>query len=167
MAKLELRYEVVPDDVQAVGALVAQTGFFNDQEVEVAAELVQTRLQQGDSSGYFFIFGEIQKRLAGYVCYGPVPGTRCSFDLYWIVVAPEHQNQGIGKQLVQACEREIIHLGGGRIFVETAGRAQYQPTRTFYERLGYLQVAHLPEFYAPGDAKIIYEKVVCGEGRSV
>jgi hypothetical protein len=58
------------------------------------------------------------------------------------------------------CEHDIRQRRGRRIYVETAGREQYAPTRAFYERLGYYPVACLPEFYARGDAKVIYEKVL-------
>ena len=36
--------------------------------------------------------------------------------------------------------------------------SQYESTRMFYSRRGYRQEALIPDFYAPGDAKIIYLK---------
>jgi hypothetical protein len=44
--------------------------------------------------------------------------------------------------------------------VETSTRAQYEPTRTFYERCGYEIAAELPDFYAPGDGKAIFVRVL-------
>ena len=157
---MQLRTDVTNDDIEAVRQLVCATGFFSDEEIAIAAELVQTRLEQGESSGYFFIFAEIGQRLAGYGCYGPIPGTQGSYDIYWIVVAPDQQNRGLGRLLMNACEQSILSMDGRRAYVETSGREQYAPTRAFYQRVGYTQAACLPEFYAPGDAKIIYEKVL-------
>jgi hypothetical protein len=57
-------------------------------------------------------------------------------------------------------ERRIRDLGGLRVYVDTSGRAQYAPTRAFYERLGYLPAAVLDDFYAPGDPKVIYCKAL-------
>ena len=157
---INLRTEVFCEDAESVHQLVRTTGFFSEEEVAIAAELVQSRLADGESSGYYFIFAEIDRQLAGYVCYGPIPGTQGSFDIYWIIVHPSQQNRGLGRTLINACEQSILSMDGRRVYVETAGREQYAPTHAFYQRLGYIQAAFLPEFYAPGDAKIIYEKAL-------
>ena len=57
-------------------------------------------------------------------------------------------------------EKEIIKLGGKRIYVETSGREQYVSTRKFYLACNYEEEAVLEDFYAPGDAKFLYLKVV-------
>jgi hypothetical protein len=46
--------------------------------------------------------------------------------------------------------------------VETAGRADYAPTRAFYEARGYRAAARLPDFYAAGDDQVIYVKALAG-----
>ncbi|MBF0259959.1 MAG: hypothetical protein HQK62_14205 [Desulfamplus sp.] len=51
------RYEPLPDDVEQVKEIVKSTGFFNDEEIEVAGELVQERIDKGDKSGYYFSYG--------------------------------------------------------------------------------------------------------------
>jgi hypothetical protein len=68
---------------------VASTGFFNAAEVELAANLVTERLTKGLSSGYHFVLAERGANLVGFACYGPIYGTRDSFELFWIAVAPE------------------------------------------------------------------------------
>ena len=57
-------------------------------------------------------------------------------------------------------ETEIVKAGGTRVYVDTSSRKQYAPTRTFYERVGYSKDALLEDFYAPGDGKVIYVKVL-------
>ena len=44
--------------------------------------------------------------------------------------------------------------------VETSSRDDYAPTRAFYLACGYQIVAELPDFYAPGDGKLIYLRVL-------
>ena len=44
------------------------------------------------------------------------------------------------------------------IVVETSARADYAPTRTFYERRGYAPAARLRGYYAPADDLVIYLK---------
>ena len=46
------------------------------------------------------------------------------------------------------------------MYLETSTRPQYVPTRAFYLRSGYEIAAELPEFYAPGDGKAIFLKVL-------
>ena len=150
-----------PGDVQAVADMVAGTGFFRPDEVAVAAELVEERLAKGEASGYYFWFvdacAEPGKPVA-YVCFGPTPCTVGTFDLYWIVTGRDWQGKGLGKKLASLAERAAAAMGGRRMYVETAGKEQYAPTRAFYESAGYFKAAELPDFYDAGDAKIIYQK---------
>jgi ribosomal protein S18 acetylase RimI-like enzyme len=57
-------------------------------------------------------------------------------------------------------ERRIRQAGGGRVYAETSGRPQYEPTRAFYERLGFARETQLKDFYALGDDKVFYVKVL-------
>lgn len=160
LGPLTFRCEIRPEDTRAVRGLVEATGFFHPAEVNVAEELVVERLAKGSASGYEFILAERDGRLVGYACFGPIPCTRSSWDLYWIVVSPDCQRRGLGRRLLWQAEEAIRQKGGSRIYVDTSGREQYLPTRRFYESNGYRQVAVLDDFYAPGDAKIIYLKVL-------
>ena len=98
--------------------------------------------------------------MEGYACYGRVPLTQSSWDLYWIVVDPRAQSRGLGSRLLRAVEREVVAhtTEPQQLFADTAGREQYAPTRAFYERCGYTVVARIEDFYALGDAKVVYAK---------
>lgn len=152
--------DLQPDDRPALDALLRATGFFNPEELEVALELVDDRLANGPESHYRFLVGEIAGEVAGYACWGPIPGTAASADLYWIAVAPSHQGQGAGAALLAAAEAQMATQGRTRVYVETSTRPQYHPTRAFYLACGYHLAADLADFYAPGDGKAIYVKVV-------
>ncbi|MDH4124435.1 MAG: GNAT family N-acetyltransferase [Gammaproteobacteria bacterium] len=148
-------------DAGAVGRLVGATGFFSPEEQLIAIELVDEALARGKASGYEFLFAddpEQADQLLGYTCFGPIPATRSSFDLYWIAVAPGQQRQGLGGKLLRESEKLARQLGATRMFVDTAGRGGYAPTRAFYERMGYHVEASISDFYAPGDAKVIYAR---------
>lgn len=158
--EVEIRETVLPSDRDAVRAIVERTGFFRADEVAVSVELVDERLARGPASGYHFVFAQIGETVAGYTCFGPIACTVASFDLYWIAVDPRHQGQGIGKRLMAAAGSRIAEAGGRRIYIDTSGRPQYAPTRAFYERNGFRCDARLADFYAAGDDRIIYVKVV-------
>ncbi|NUQ64972.1 MAG: GNAT family N-acetyltransferase [Pirellulales bacterium] len=158
---LTFRTTVSPDDRRVVRSLVESTGFFNPAEVDVAVELVEEHLAKGAAaSGYWFVFAERGGRAIGYACYGPIAGTQASHDLFWIAVDRSCQAAGIGRLLLGEVERRIYEHGGRRVYIETSNRDQYVPTRTFYERCDYLREAILRDFYAPGDDKAIYVKVL-------
>jgi ribosomal protein S18 acetylase RimI-like enzyme len=154
------RVTVRPGDVEAVGALVRATGFFSADEEGIARELVAERLEKGEASGYHFLFAETAGRLAGYACFGPIPGSVHSFDLYWIVVDPAAQGRGLGRALLAEAERRMRQSGARRIYADTSSRPQYEPTRRFYEACGYRREALLEDFYAPGDGKVIFGKTL-------
>jgi len=149
----------LPGDLQSVRTIVRATGFFSDEEVDVAVELVDAGLT-GDSLGsYLFCFCEDDSgRVLGYTCYGPVICTVGSFDLYWIAVHPDFQGTGIGGELLKRTEDRIRSLAGRRIYIETASRDLYKPTQGFYSKAGYHAEATLKDYYAEGDSKIIYVK---------
>jgi ribosomal protein S18 acetylase RimI-like enzyme len=155
---LAFRQDICPEDMERVRKLVEITGFFNSGEVEVAVELVRERLQKGEASGYHFIMAEHYGRLIGYTCYGPIPCTQSSFDVYWIAVHPDYQGRGVGRQLLKETERRIKNADGVRVYVDTSQRLQYASTRAFYERCGFKLESLLPDFYAQGDGKVIYCK---------
>ncbi len=159
-AGLRLRRWPEAADADGVRALAAATGFFSDEEVAVAGELVEERLARGPASGYEFLFAEegVAGRLVGYTCYGRVPLTHATYDLYWIVVHPAAQGAGVGRRLLAETEAAVAAAGGAALYAETSGRLQYAPTRGFYRRCGYREAAVLVDFYAPGDDKVIFVK---------
>lgn len=158
------REEVRPEDGQAVERLVRATGFFSEEEAKIAVELVEERLARGDASGYFFLFAEEGDRLLGYACFGPIPGSVHSFDLYWIAVDPSEQGRGTGRRLMAAAERIMAARGARLIYADTSSRLQYGPTRAFYLACGYREEAFLGDFYAPGDGKVIFAKPISTGG---
>ncbi|HEM48904.1 MAG TPA: GNAT family N-acetyltransferase [Caldithrix sp.] len=149
------------EDEKNIRDIVTSTGFFNQEEIDIAVELLTENLQKGgEVSGYHFIFAEINEQTVGYACFGPIPATKFSYDLYWIAVHENSRGMGIGKKLLIESEKAIKNLGGQRIYIETSSRAQYNPTRAFYISSHYETAAILKDFYAPGDSKYIFLKIV-------
>ncbi len=136
--------------------LVRDTGLFHEAEVRTAVELLDEALDGDDD--YRFLGAFDGDELVGYACFGPTPDTLGTFDLYWIAVDRKRQGSGIGTQLVTAVEQTLSALGGRLIVVETSSRAEYDPTRKFYEAKGYRKAATIPGYYAPSDDLVIYVK---------
>jgi len=150
---------MVKADRQPVLELIRATGFFTPDEVKVAEELIDIYLQQPDQRDYFIVVVvNEQGRVAGYMTYGPTPLTEGTWDLYWIAVSPADQGKGYGQQLVRWLEEEVRKRKGRLIIIETSSQPKYEPTRKFYEKLGYAEVARIPDFYRPGDDRVIFGK---------
>lgn len=147
-------------DVDAVRALVDATGAFRPDEVDVAAELVQTALREGPSAGYHFLFPgapDDSEPPNAYICYGEIPCTVRRYDLYWIAVHPGRQQQGIGRALLREALKRMAARGGRRCFVQTSGRPDYAATRRFYEKNGATPAARVTDYYDDGDDLLIYQ----------
>jgi len=158
--KLHLREQIDAEDLKQIPAMASATGFFSPAEIEIAFELAEEKFQKKEDSSYRFLFADKERETLGFSCFGLIPCTLSSYDLYWIVVSPEAQGTGIGTYLIGETERRIASLGGTRVYVDTSGREQYRTTRAFYESRGYRQAAVLEDFYGPSDAKIIYCKYI-------
>ncbi len=159
--ELRIRRGVETRDLGPLRRLVESSGYFSPEEVGIALELAETALRTGEeASGYWFLMAEDETGTVGYACYGPVPATQSSWDLYWIVVDDSRRGTGLGKRIVAAVEEDVRRRGGTRLYADTAGRPQYLSTRQFYLRAGYSEAAHLVDYYAPGDGKVTYLKVL-------
>ena len=158
MEAYTFREQPLVSDIQSIALILATSGFFNSEEQRVGVSLLQERLEQGESCEYFFQFADVASCVRGYTCFGPIPGTKCSYDLYWIAVDTTYRGQGLGTLLLQQSEQEIERRGGRRIYIETSSSELYVPTRSFYVRNGYTLEAELKDYYGPSDSKLIYVK---------
>jgi D-alanine-D-alanine ligase len=170
-----------PEDRQVVLSFLAETGFFRPDEIDIARELIDSAIAEGPKGHYQSYVACVsqeqdsgldktgsanpqsairnpQSLPVGWVCWGPTPCTLGTYDIYWIGVAPAWQGRGIGRALTNFAEQAIADRGGRRFVVETSSREAYIPTRRFYEALGYWEAGRLPDFYGPGDDKVLFLK---------
>jgi ribosomal protein S18 acetylase RimI-like enzyme len=139
--------------------LIRETGFFRPDEVQVAEELIDIYLGHPSQKDYDNVVVEDETGgVAGYMTWGPTPLTIGTYDLYWMAVSPKAQGRGHGKALVRWLEEKVASLGGRLIVIETSSMPHYDPTRKFYLGLGYRETARIPDFYQPGDDRVIYTK---------
>lgn len=149
---------VEPADRAPIRAIVAATGVFTDEEVHVADELVADAIARPDESGYHALVLAEGSEVRGYACFGPVPLTEGTFDLYWIAVDPRAHARGHGRALLTAVEDTLRARGARLLLIEAAGRADNEPTLAFYRRCAYAELARIRDFYRPGDDKVVFGK---------
>jgi GNAT superfamily N-acetyltransferase len=139
-------------------SILRATPEFLPPEVVVAEELIDAYLEEEKASGYYIYIAEHEGEIAGYVCYGDTPLTEATWDLYWIAVHHDKQGFGIGRILMKHAEEDIKRMHGKLIMVETSGKADYNKTRQFYERLNYKKLCQITDYYAPGDDLVLFAK---------
>lgn len=145
----------VGDDRQQIFALIATIDNFDPEENELAREVIADGLAS-EKNGYHILVALDRQRLAGFICYGPIPITVKRWDLYWIAVQPQGARQGVGSLLLRAMEEKIGP--GNRIYVDTSSTEGYRKARAFYERNGYQVACVLADFYRTGDDRVVYSK---------
>jgi ribosomal protein S18 acetylase RimI-like enzyme len=165
--KILFRDLLTEKDIAAIGDLVRSTGVFNPCEMEMAEELARETYAKGpEISGYHFILAEMDHRIVGYACFGPITCSENRYDLYWIVIQNDRHRSGIGKGLLAKSEQRIAELGGVKVYVETSSLSNYEAPRLFYLRQGYQQEAILKDYYREGDDKVIFRKNLSGENKA-
>jgi GNAT superfamily N-acetyltransferase len=149
---------LTPADRGRIEDITRAVGLFRDGEIPVALEVFDEAVRAGPRGEPYCALGaDVDGRLAGWICWGPTPCTLGTYDLYWMVVAPALQGTGIGTAMLAEMERRLAGIAR-LIVVETAGRADYAPTRRFYEARGYRAAATIPDFYAPGEDQVVFVK---------
>ena len=102
--------------------------------------------------GIIRLKADYQEKMVGFIA-GEV---RKPKELAWIAtfgVLPEFQRQGIGSQLLQACEEA---LGVEQIRLNV--RVGNVPALHLYRGFGYLQIGIWPKYYQGGIDAIVLEK---------
>ena len=138
--------------------ILRNTPEFKPDEVVVAEELIDSCLDDPNNSGYYTLIAESGSALTGYICYGPTPLTEGTWDIYWMAVDRAKQGQGIGGALLEAAEKKIREARGRLAIIETSTIPSYEKTERFYLGQGYEVITTIPDFYEPGDGKIILLK---------
>jgi GNAT superfamily N-acetyltransferase len=145
-------------DKPALMALLRSTPEFKPAEVAVAEEVIDSYLADPAGSGYSTLVAEADSVINGYISYGPTPLTKGTWDIYWMAVSVEKQGKGTGGALLAYAEDRIKEAGGRLIIIETSSQPGYEKTRRFYLNNGYDAACRLPDFYAPGDDRLILQK---------
>jgi ribosomal protein S18 acetylase RimI-like enzyme len=158
---------LISQDKTKIFCLLQQRGTFNNNEIKMAMELIDASLDYPEKKHYHvFCATDDGNRLAGYICFGPIPTTDGCHDLYWIVVDEEYERRGIGGKLLECMVKFVIREKGRRIYVDTSSTHPYAPARSFYNKHGYTLVSLLSDFYRGGDHKMILMKEVFSDEKN-
>ena len=152
--------KLIKEDRDLIKQLLLDTGNFNDEEIEVALELIDVYLDDAKQNDYiiYSYVNDDDNKVAGYICYGRRPMTNRTYDLYWIAVDPKIHGKGIGSKLIEHMENDLKGKEETLILIETSGKENYSGERKFYEKNGYKVQTIIKGFYRKGDDLYIYHK---------
>lgn len=147
-------------NIETYIAIAEATKAFTQEELSVLREVL-TEYESNPAKDYIVLEEYREGVLAGFLIYGPTPITRFAWDLYWIVVNPCFQRQGLGIFLNSKMEQQLLkHNSKAVIRVETSGRSEYTGQRHFYIGAGYIESGRIHDFYGEGDDLVIYTKEI-------
>lgn len=150
----------VPADRPAIEHLLRSAGNFNDEECDVALELVDVFFGHGPTAGpegdYPTLVAELDGRVLGYATIGKTPFTIGTWHLYFIASDVTRRRTGIGRTLCHAIRDFATARGGQRLVLETSGRDLYDATRAFYASAGFHEEGRIADYYSPGDPVVYY-----------
>ncbi len=147
-----------PADTETLVALARATGVFQPHEIVALREVLDDYHAANEADGHVATVLEDANGIAGFTYYAPVAMTDRTWELWWIAVDPTRQGQGLGKKLIGSVEADLRARGQRLLLIDTSSLPLYKPTRGFYLRTGYSQVAQIPDFYRDGDDKILFWK---------
>ena len=152
MKKSKIR-SVKADDLPFLIDVVNSSGLFPG---EMLKEMIGDNLDDPNSEHHWLTYETDQPIAVAY--FAPEQMTSGTWNLYLIAVHSDKQGTGIGAQLMKYVENYLQSRGQRLLIVETSDLSNFSLTRTFYEGLNYKREAHIREFYAEGEGKIVFTK---------
>lgn len=151
----------VPTDTQKILRLSRSTNIFTASELvclEEDMESFHAGIYGEGDDGDRVTACEQSGHVVGFAHYGPAPITDGTWFVYWIAVDQSSRAQGLGTIILKNLEQEIRREQGRMILIETSSKPHYEATRQFYLRKGYTLCSTIPDYYANGDSKCIFQK---------
>jgi GNAT superfamily N-acetyltransferase len=147
-----------PDDTIALIAIADAIGF-QPNELEQLSEMLADYFG-GDSDSDRFWLTDDDNGPIGVAYCEPERMTNRTWNLQLIAIRPDRQGQGRGATLLRYVEQTLTARGGRMLLVETSGLPEFERTRAFYRQCGYEEEARIRDFYAAGDDKVVFRKVL-------
>jgi GNAT superfamily N-acetyltransferase len=150
-----------PGDGPAIAELAVATGLLSLEEASGMASSL------GDAPGDTNWLTAVDPvgSIVGATFAGREPVSDRVWNLYFMAVAPAHHGRGVGTLLLGDVERQLrtwAERPATALVIETSSLASFAGTRAFYAGRGYRKVGEVPDYYGPGDAKVIFWKSLIG-----
>lgn len=91
---------------------------------------------------------------AGYI----LNDSQMLYEFVGVVVCPNHQRQGIGKDLLKSLSLLLQAQGHSRVMLSTLGHPGNEGTLAFYRSLGYQESNYEPDYFTEGYSRVSFVK---------
>lgn len=154
---------VKPEESTRLIQLGSATGLFTPEDAEfllgqTLRDLHSGQLPEGHQA-HAWTHGTSDEPVA-WAYFAPTPKSNGVWDLWWIGVHPRHHGTGVGTAFLSAIEAKIRASEGRLLVIETSSLPPLEATRRFYRNRGYRECGSIPDFYGPGDDKVIFARVL-------
>lgn len=78
----------------------------------------------------------------------------------YFAVHKDYRRQGMALQLLKTVEQYVSEKGGRYLHILSCDAPYYKPARAFYEKNGYTQVGHIPDYYIENEGRVDYFKKI-------
>lgn len=149
-----------PEDTTALVALANATGLFPPSGLELLRQMLTDSFGEDGDTKSFWVTDDDSGSVVGVAYCEPERMTDRTWNLQLIAIHPDRQGQGRGAALLRYVEQTLMVRGGRMLLVETSGLPEFERTRGFCMQCGYEEEAHIRDFYAAGDDKVVFRKVL-------
>ena len=147
-----------PDDTIALIAIADAIGF-QPTELDQLSEMLSDYFSGDSNSDRFWLTDDDNGPVGVAYCEAERMTNR-TWNLQLIAIRPDRQGQGRGATLLRHVEQTLTARGERMLLVETSGLPEFERTRAFYRQCGYEEEARIRDFYATGDDKVVFRKVL-------
>ncbi len=145
-------------DVQPVLTLANETGLLTPAEVEDLRWRLEYHPQRPESDRHRALVWDEAGLITGAVYYAPVVMTDRTWNLHWLLARPPFSVHGVAGWLLHHAEEDVRREHGRLLVVEVSARPALEGLRCLCEERLFEPGAVLPDFYADGEAQVIFRK---------
>lgn len=124
---------------------------------EYLDEMISDYLHNPQSSDFWFTCVEKDTPVAIAYCV-PEKLTEGTYNLLALGVSKDVQKKGVGKEMMNYIENHLKSTDGRILIIDTSSDEAQTAARNFYQKIGYAQVARIPDFWREGEDKITFLK---------
>lgn len=143
------------EDIPALAAIIRGVGLFTAEEADGFVASLPAALAESQDGQQWLITSDG----SGAALFQPEPAPGV-WNMLFLGVLPESRRCGVGRDLVTAVEHRAIELGARMLLIDTSSLPAMAPARALYASLGYEQVAEIPDYWAVGDSKLTFRRVL-------
>jgi ribosomal protein S18 acetylase RimI-like enzyme len=144
-------------DTQAIFSIVEQSGQFDAEGLAHVQETLAEHLA-GNGDGIWLTADDGEP--VGVAYCAPEPVASGTWNLLMLWTRADRHGKGHGASLVKQMELALQNRVARLLIVETSGLPAFAPARSFYTKCGFVHEATIKNFFAAGDDKLVFTKLL-------